>query len=89
MAAIAGEVVIDETIRLRREFADDRLWVAGYTNEVYSYLSSEQILAERGYEGGGAMVYFRWHGPFKPGVEDLVVRLAKDPMDRCRKQTRC
>ena len=88
MVAIAGEVVIDYAIRLRREFADDRLWVAGYSNEVFAYLPSERILAEGGYEGGGAMVYFGWHGPFQPGVEDLVVGLAKDLMDRCRKQTR-
>jgi len=88
MVAIAGEVVTDYAIRLRREFDDDRLWVAGYSNEVFAYLPSERILAEGGYEGGGAMVYFGWHGPFKPGVEELVVGLAKDLMDRCREQNR-
>ena len=88
MVAIAGEVVIDYAIRLRREFADDRLWVAGYSNEVFAYLPSERILAEGGYEGGAAMVYFGWHGPFQPGVEDLVVGLTKELMDRCRGQNR-
>ena len=88
MVAIAGEVVIDYAIRLRREFADDQLWVAGYSHEVFAYLPSERILAEGGYEGGGAMVYFGWHGPFEPGVEELVVGLTKELMERCRGQNR-
>jgi len=88
MVAIGGEVVVDYAIRLRREFDDERLWVAGYSNEVFAYVPSERILAEGGYEGGGAMVYFGWHGPFKPGVEELVVGLAKELMDRCGRQER-
>ena len=88
MVAIAGEVVVDYVVRLRRELDDDRLWVAGYSNEVFAYLPSERILVEGGYEGAGAMVYFGWHGPFKPGVEDLVVGLTKELMDRCGEQNR-
>ncbi len=83
IVALSGEAVIDYPIRLRREFPDERLWVAGYSNEVFAYLPSERILAEGGYEGGGAMVYFGWHGPFEPGVEDRVVGLVKELMDRC------
>ena len=88
IVALSGEAVIDYPIRLRGEFPDDRLWVAGYSNEVFAYLPSERILAEGGYEGGGAMVYFGWHGPFKPGVEDRVVGLVKDLMERCRERAK-
>jgi neutral ceramidase len=82
LVAPAGEVVVDYAIRLRRELAGERLWIAGYTNEVFAYLPSERVLSEGGYEGGGAMVYFGWHGPFRPGVEDRVVGLVKTLMDR-------
>ena len=74
MIALAGEVVVDYVLRLRKELDTERIWVAGYSNEVFAYVPSERILAEGGYEGGGAMVYFGWHGPFKPGVEQRVVK---------------
>jgi len=70
LVALAGEVVVDYAIRLRKEFAGERLWVAGYSNEVFAYVPSERVLSEGGYEGGGAMVYFGWHGPFQPGVHN-------------------
>ncbi len=82
LVALAGEVVVDFPIRLHEELEEEPLWVAGYTNEVFAYVPSERVLAEGGYEGGGAMVYFGWHGPFKPGIEDRVVGLVKTLMDR-------
>jgi len=81
LVALAGEVVVDYALRLRKEYEGKRLWIAGYSNEVFAYLPSERILTEGGYEGGGAMVYFGWHGPFRPGVEDLVVGLTKKLVD--------
>jgi neutral ceramidase len=75
---LSGETVVDYAIRLRRD-STDVLWVAGYCNEVFAYVPSERVLAEGGYEAGGAMQYFGIHGPFKPGLEakiiDLVDRL--------------
>lgn len=38
---------------------------------------SERVLEEEGYEGGGAMVYFGWHDPFQPDLEDRIVALVK------------
>jgi len=77
LVALGGEVVVDYALRLRNEFAPRRIWVAGYSNEVFAYLPSERVLAEGGYEAGGAMRYFGWHGPFQPGVEDLIVGTVK------------
>jgi hypothetical protein len=77
LVALPGEPVVDYALRLRKEFAGRRIWVAGYCNEVFAYLPSERVLAEGGYEGGGAMKYFGWHGPFQPGVEERVVGLVK------------
>lgn len=83
MIALGGEVVVDYAFRLRKEFPKERLWVAGYSNDVPAYIPSERVLAEGGYEGGGAMVYFGIHGPFRPGVEDRVIGAVRRLMDRC------
>lgn len=88
LVALAGEVVVDYAIRLHKELDAEPLWVAGYTNEVFAYVPSERILSEGGYEGGDAMVYFGWHGPFQPGVEDRVVGLVKTLMDRTEQALR-
>jgi neutral ceramidase len=73
IVALPGEPVVDYALRLRRESPDKRLWIAGYCNEVFAYIPSERVLAEGGYEGADAMVYFGWHGPFLPGVEDRII----------------
>ncbi len=83
MIALSGETVIDYAIRLRKEFPGERLWVASYCNDVFAYVPSERVLKEGGYEGGGAMTYFGLHGPFKPGVEKLVVDQVKELMGQC------
>ena len=84
LVALGGEVVVDYVLRLRKEFPKERLWVAGYSNSVPAYIPSERVLAEGGYEGGGAMVYFGVHGPFRPGLEDRLVDTVKRLMARCR-----
>jgi len=88
LIALSGEVVVDYALRLRKGFEGQRVWIAGYCNEVFAYVPSERVLAEGGYEGGGAMKYFGWHGPFKAGVEDRVVGLVKKLMDRCQQAAR-
>jgi hypothetical protein len=35
------------------------------------------VLAEGGYEGGAAMVYFGLHGPFQPGLEQQIIAAVK------------
>ena len=60
----------------------ERLWIAGYSNDVPFYLPSERVLTEGGYEAGGAMVYFGIHGPFKPGVEQRVVETVGRLMEK-------
>ena len=74
LIALGGETVVDYALRLRTELKGTRVWVAGYCNEVFAYVPSERVLAEGGYEGGGAMKYFAIHGPFRPGLEDRIVR---------------
>jgi hypothetical protein len=72
LVAIGGEVVVDYALRLKSEHPGQRLWVAGYSNDVFGYLPSLRVLREGGYEGGGAMVYYGRPGPFTSEVEELV-----------------
>ncbi len=73
MIVLAGEVVVDYALRLKRELGAERTWVAGYCNEVFAYIPSRRIVEEGGYEGGGAMVYYVQPGPFAPEVEEVIV----------------
>jgi hypothetical protein len=70
---MAGEVVVDYALRLKREVAPKRAWIAGYSNDVFAYIPSLRVLKEGGYEGGGAMIYYVQPGPFAPSVEETIV----------------
>ena len=52
--ALGGEVVVDYSLRFKRQYGFDNLWVAGYSNDVFAYILSLRVLLEVGYEGGGA-----------------------------------
>ncbi len=73
MVFLAGEVVVDYSVRLRTELNPAKLWVVAYANDLPCYIPSERILREGGYEGGGAMVYYARPTRLKPGVEDLII----------------
>lgn len=73
MVFLPGEVVVDYSLRLKKEFDAARLWVNAYANDVPCYIPSERILEEGGYEGGGAMTYYGWPARMAPGVENLIV----------------
>lgn len=70
---LGGEVVVDYSIRLKRQLQPRRAWIAGYSNDVMAYIPSERVLQEGGYEGGGAMVYYGLPAPWATGVEDHIV----------------
>lgn len=75
LVAIAGEVVVDYALRVKRELKGDAsVWVAGYSNNVFGYLGSRRVIEEGGYEGISANTRILNHpGRFNPGAEDLVL----------------
>ena len=73
LVALGGEVVVDYALRLRHERPGVHLWVAGYSNDVFGYVPSRRVLAEGGYEGGGAMLYYGRPGPFDASVEARIL----------------
>ncbi|MBX9789087.1 MAG: neutral/alkaline non-lysosomal ceramidase N-terminal domain-containing protein [Pirellulales bacterium] len=74
---LGGEVVVDYALRLKVELEPTTAWIAGYTNDVMAYIPSRRVLAEGGYEGGGAMVYYGLPCPWAPEVEELIVGAVK------------
>jgi hypothetical protein len=81
-AAIGGEVVIDYSLRLKKELGEltgAPVWVAGYSNDVMTYIPSRRVLEEGGYEGGGAMRYVRstvHPTHWDPSIEERLVGAA-------------
>ncbi len=73
LVALAGETVVDYSLRLKRELAGPAVWVAGYSNDVFGYVPSLRVLQEGGYEAGGAMRFSSLPGPFAPSVEERIV----------------
>ena len=84
LVALAGEPVVDYALRLKKEFGADKLWVAGYCNDVFAYIPSRRVLEEGGYEGGGAIVGARLPGPFAPTIEETIVRKVHELVERTR-----
>ncbi|MEO8521917.1 MAG: neutral/alkaline non-lysosomal ceramidase N-terminal domain-containing protein [Acidobacteriota bacterium] len=73
LVALGGEVVVDYAVRLAREHPGQRIWTAGYSNDVFGYVPSRRVLDEGGYEGGDAMIYYGRPGPFTDVVEDRII----------------
>lgn len=76
IVALAGETVVDYSLRLKQELTGNPLWVAGYSNDVFGYVPSLRVLKEGGYEGVGAMTYTLLPGAFAPDVEERIVTAA-------------
>lgn len=94
LAAICGETVVDYSLRLQKDLKvsvetsqdlEPIIWVAGYSNNVFGYLPSLRVLKEGGYEGGGAMTYTSYPGPFTETVEKRVVSKIKELTAQARK----
>jgi putative membrane-bound dehydrogenase-like protein len=73
MVFLAGEVVVDYALRLKRELDGRRLWINAYANAAPCYIPSERVLQEGGYEAGGANVYYDLPAWFAPGLEQKIV----------------
>lgn len=80
--ALGGEVVVDYALRAKREFAGERLIVAGYSNDVMCYIPSVRVLREGGYEADRSMVYYGQPGPFAEDVEEVIFETAHKVMRR-------
>ncbi len=74
LLALGGEVVVDYSLRAKKEFAGTDVIVAGYSNDVMCYIPSLRVLREGGYEGETSMIYYGQPGKFSEEVEEDVFR---------------
>ncbi len=82
LLALGGEVVLDYSIRAKREFPKANLVVLGYSNDVPCYIPSLRVLKEGGYEANDSMIYYGQPGPFSSDVEESVFAAVRRVMKR-------
>lgn len=75
---LPGEVVVDYSLRFKREYDPARTWVNAYSNDVPCYIPSQRVWEEGGYEAAGAMIYYARPTRFASGVETIIARAVKD-----------
>lgn len=73
LLALAGEVVVDYSLRLRTQYGFNNLWVASYSNDVFAYIPSLRVWKEGGYEGADAMIPYGLPVRFAPSVEEVII----------------
>lgn len=72
LVTLGGEVVVDYSLRLKKDLGGS-LWVMGYANDVMAYIPSLRVLKEGGYEGASSMIYYGLPSVWGEKVEDLIV----------------
>ncbi|SKB30997.1 neutral/alkaline non-lysosomal ceramidase N-terminal domain-containing protein [Daejeonella lutea] len=80
MVFLAGEVVSDYSLRIKREFDIKRVWVNAYSNDVPCYIASTRALKEPrySYEAVSSMYYYHKPSPFAQGVEEIIMSAVHD-----------
>jgi hypothetical protein len=74
LAALGSEVVVDYSLRLKRELKElekqsqRTIWIAGYSNGIFGYIPSVRVLREGGYEAG----------PWDEVLEERIVNKVHD-----------
>jgi neutral ceramidase len=82
MLALGGEVVVDYDLRVKKEYGAKDLIVAGYSNDVMSYVPSLRVLKEGGYEADESMIYYGLPGPYAENVEGRIMGAIHNVMAR-------
>lgn len=80
MVFLSHEVVVDYALRLKRELDADRLWVNAYSQDVSTYIVSQRLLAEGGYEVNNSLTALVTYGQperLQPPMEDRIITAVK------------
>ena len=85
LVALGGEVVVDYALRIKKEYGSKGIIVAGYSNDVMSYIPSLRVLKEGGYEAADSMLYYGLPGPYTDDVEDRIMRTVGQVMKRVKR----
>jgi neutral ceramidase len=66
-------MVVDYSLRIKRNVGSSHTWVSAYCNDVMAYIPSKRVLKEGGYEGATAMVYYGQPSPWSEQVEESII----------------
>jgi hypothetical protein len=80
--ALGGEVVVDYSLRLKKELG--RIWVSSYANDVMAYIPSLRVLKEGGYEGDTSMIYYGQPSAWGPEIEERIVGAVRQQVMKMR-----
>jgi neutral ceramidase len=72
LAMLSGEPVVEYTLALKESLGQD-IFVMGYANDYVSYIPSERILSEGGYEGCASQIIFGLPNCWAPGLEARIL----------------
>ncbi len=75
---LAGEVVVDYAVRLKKELDWSRLWINAWADDVPSYIPSKRILNEGGYEADFSQIYYDRPAKYAPDTEEIIIKTVKD-----------
>ncbi|MDX1984181.1 MAG: hypothetical protein SFV51_28155 [Bryobacteraceae bacterium] len=72
LIGLTGEPVVDYCLRFKKQYGFDNTWVAGYNNELLSYIPSLRVLKEGGYEGTEGIPEYGLPAPYGWAVEEVI-----------------
>lgn len=70
--AMGGEVVVDYSLKTKKKYSKENLFVSGYCSEVMCYIPTKRVLEEGGYEAEKNLIYYGFPGPFTNTIEDRI-----------------
>lgn len=73
MVFLAGEVVVDYSIRLKRELGKDRVWINAYSNDMPCYIPSRRVIDKEGSEVLEAMKMYEKPTQLSRDVEEKII----------------
>ncbi len=77
LLGLGGELVVEYAIRLKQLYGL-KTFVLGYSNDVMSYIPSERILKEGGYEGATSQMVYGLPASWAPGIEGTIINGMKE-----------
>ena len=70
---LGGEVVVDYSLRIKREFIKEKIWVNAYSNDISTYIASRRLFTEGGYEVDGSMPYYNHPSRLTEDTEEKII----------------
>lgn len=77
---LGGEVVVDYSHRIKREFKKEKIWVTAYSNDVSIYIASKRLFSEGGYEVDGSMPYYNHPSRLTEDTEEKIMKTIHELM---------